>query len=1046
MGVPNVKVRYVQVNNFQTLATSLNPYPGPNSLHGIPPYGYVEVFFPPFIPNPLFENHIGRMHARIIAEPSFYDPYLHQFISLGDEWPFDDTTSSRFFVMKRIANDVAFKDDVTEYHVVTDIDGTTGPIPSVLKWVSFAADVLPGDMVSHHPLPPRGSFKADNSRMANDPALYSNYYIDSPTIMLDRNPYPPQVRDDGDQIRSYPIDMRDKKRAVLSISIQRTVKLDDWERGFADAQLIGPEQRVIVGGDWGATDNIGSAPEDKIVVQYAKSSPDEVTGICWLHGGDITWDELPQEISGGVTWSNGPAAALRLYGGGGYVVGYDEANYNVAYPNAYNAATREKLGLRDNVYDDGVDYEYKKFIMTIPDRFIDAPANGAYNFRFRVRVLANDNQWVPGSPIPPGIEDDKDPFFVDNVRILVTGEEQVDVECSSVRVIWPYTITPASQAIAMPIRAKISNNTGARAPGFWVKVRIYRKINDTQIDDSAVYCRAVSYPFLAAGEQAEVKFPDWNARKSPPGVYRIYSNVFVPYDGGDLEPLNDTTYYDFTVNYGDCFQYDLADNTTNNVPEGNFGNLDGRGLNMYGFSQGGGVFGLNDDDLPFYKREWEAGRETGSGSGQIAMKFELFQSDTIFGYKAFYGGLNQQYSEMVLLSVYNGLTAPSTMVEGTEIGRQRGMDDIRQKPFFDEYVTYLLPKPQFLEAGSYWMSISQQGETGLELGASKSRVGMRSTDTYTSNPPGDGQNQNGSGSIFLILDKNLRTATRTGQLLNLNVFAYENTKGSGNWSQFMNSKGNPAYGHRDYQGNVMTGSVSTGYYTLTKTYTRGTWIPMIAPYFGNRTYGTVLEYEPCPDFVPVELTSFNGQVRGNNVDLFWETASERNNYGFHVEKAVETDNDNYKWNTIGFVKGAGTTNAVSRYDYTDNSVEYGKTYLYRLRQVDLDGAQSCESYSNIVTLTIDRDGELVLETNAPNPFSNSTVIAFRLPYKTNVTLEVLDIYGNVVKTLANSQFEGRNQIEWNGLDNNGNKVSSGTYIYRLVAGDEIRTGKMTVVR
>ena len=45
---------------------------------------------------------------------------------------------------------------------------------------------------------------------------------------------------------------------------------------------------------------------------------------------------------------------------------------------------------------------------------------------------------------------------------------------------------------------------------------------------------------------------------------------------------------------------------------------------------GGGVWATTSNDLPNYKREWEAGRETGSGSGQIAMKFELFQADTIF--------------------------------------------------------------------------------------------------------------------------------------------------------------------------------------------------------------------------------------------------------------------------------------------------------------------------------------------------------------------------------------------------------------------------------
>ncbi|TAL68945.1 MAG: T9SS type A sorting domain-containing protein [Bacteroidetes bacterium] len=1037
MGVPNVKVRYVHVTNFTTLATSLNPYPGPSNLNGIPPYGYVEVFFPPFIPNPLFENHIGRMHARIIAEPQYYDEILRRFITLGDQWPFDDTTSTRFFVMRRIPNDVTFKDDVTEYHVVQDINGASSPIPSVLKWVTFNADVVNGDEVSQHPLPPRGSFKADNSRMADDSLFYANYFMQSPAILMDRNPQPSQVRDNGDEIRSYPIDMTGKKGAVLSISIQRSLKRDDWERGFADAELVGCEQRVIVGGNWAATVGIGSATADEILVQYAKSSPDRVKGICWLHGGDLTWNELPQKGTGAVTWPDGHAGALRLYGGGGYVIGYNEKDYNQAYPMAYNAGTREKHGLRNDVYDDGIDAEYKKFIMTIPDRFIEAPEEGAFNFRFRIKVWADDNQMLGAVP---GIPDDNDPFYVDNVRILVAGEEEVDLECNSVRVIWPYSVTPASQAIAIPIRVKVSNNTGASAPAYWVKVRIFKFIGQSQIDDSAIYCRSQSQASLHAGEQTEIKFPDWNARKTPPGLYRIVANTFIPYDGGDLEPLNDTTYYDFDVKYGDCFQYDPADNRTNDVPEGNFGALNGRGLNMYGFSMGGGVYATTAADNPSYKREWEAGRESGSGSGQIAMKFELFQADTIFGYKVFFGPLNQQWSEIVQLSLYDGLTLPSTMVEGTEVAKNRGLDDIRdKKPFWDQYVTYLLPQPKFLQAGSYWMTVSQQGETGLELGASKSRVAMRTTDTYTSNPPGDGQFQNGSGSIFLILDKNLRTATRTEQLLNLNVFAYENTKGSNTWYPFMNTQGNPAYGHLEYRGRVPDA-------TTTPTYTRGTWIPMIAPYFGIRTFGTTLEYEPCPDFIPVELTSFNGQVRGNRVDLFWETASELNNYGFHVEKAVDADNDDYKWNTIGFVKGQGSTNSVTDYNYTDNNIEYGKTYHYRLRQVDLNGTQSCESYSNIVTLTIDGNGDIVLEPNAPNPFNNSTKIAYYLPDNKNVKIDVLDIYGNVIKSLVNKSESGQKYIDWNGTDENGNKVSSGTYILRLVAGDEIRTCKMTVVR
>ncbi|MFA6571461.1 MAG: FlgD immunoglobulin-like domain containing protein, partial [Bacteroidota bacterium] len=135
-----------------------------------------------------------------------------------------------------------------------------------------------------------------------------------------------------------------------------------------------------------------------------------------------------------------------------------------------------------------------------------------------------------------------------------------------------------------------------------------------------------------------------------------------------------------------------------------------------------------------------------------------------------------------------------------------------------------------------------------------------------------------------------------------------------------------------------------------------------------------------------------------------------------------------------------------RYSFIDKNVEVQHTYNYRLRQVDNDGTQSCETFSDIVTLTFDKVGDISLEQNAPNPFSSSTEIGFNVPTKSHVTLEVLDIFGNVVKTLVNTELSGKNVAEWDGTDNNNVRVSSGTYIYRMVVGDMIRTAKMTLVR
>ena len=419
------------------------------------------------------------------------------------------------------------------------------------------------------------------------------------------------------------------------------------------------------------------------------------------------------------------------------------------------------------------------------------------------------------------------------------------------------------------------------------------------------------------------------------------------------------------------------------------------------------------------------------------MKFQLNQADTIYGYKAFYGTMSQSMDD-IALAIYTDQSQPGTIVPGSMIYRQRGLDDIRKEPFFDEYVTYLLPKPVVLPAGSYWMSIAQLGETGLELGASKSRVGMRTTSIYIP-PPITTPNAVGGSGYHLMIDKNFRRLNPSGSLINNNFFAFENTRGSGTWNQFMPTIGNPGYAHLHHFGL----SPADG---TTLTLTRGTWIPMIRPYLGTRSFGSDNIYQECDnDPGPVELTYFDGQVRDAGIDLFWETSSELNNDGFYVEKKVGRNAG--EWQQVTYLKGAGTTSNVNRYNYLDKEVNTNVTYQYRLRQVDRDGAASCESFSKIITLTYDRDQEIVLGQNSPNPFKDHTVFTFTLPTESNVRFEVLDIFGNVVKTLVNgSNSAGPTTVDWNGNDNSNNSLANGTYIYRLTVGEVVKTGKLTIVR
>jgi len=85
--------------------------------------------------------------------------------------------------------------------------------------------------------------------------------------------------------------------------------------------------------------------------------------------------------------------------------------------------------------------------------------------------------------------------------------------------------------------------------------------------------------------------------------------------------------------------------------------------------------------------------------------------------------------------------------------------------------------------------------------------------------------------------------------------------------------------------------------------------------------------------------------------------------------------------------------------------------------------------------------------NYPNPFNPETVIKYSLKDNVKVNLEIFNMLGQKVKTLINEyQSSGYKTIVWNGLDDNGNNVSSGVYIYKLISGDFIQSKKMILMR
>jgi len=88
-----------------------------------------------------------------------------------------------------------------------------------------------------------------------------------------------------------------------------------------------------------------------------------------------------------------------------------------------------------------------------------------------------------------------------------------------------------------------------------------------------------------------------------------------------------------------------------------------------------------------------------------------------------------------------------------------------------------------------------------------------------------------------------------------------------------------------------------------------------------------------------------------------------------------------------------------------------------------------------------------LSGNHPNPFNPATRLLFTLPASGPATVDVLDLQGRVVRTLHRGDLpRGETSLEWDGRDDAGRAVASGTYLARLRAGGMTATHKMSLTK
>ncbi len=197
------------------------------------------------------------------------------------------------------------------------------------------------------------------------------------------------------------------------------------------------------------------------------------------------------------------------------------------------------------------------------------------------------------------------------------------------------------------------------------------------------------------------------------------------------------------------------------------------------------------------------------------------------------------------------------------------------------------------------------------------------------------------------------------------------------------------------------------------------------------THGRSL-WEANTGILPVELTGLEAIRTATGTKLHWRTDSERQNHGFWVQRSYAYG----AFEDLQFVAGNGTSTTPHEYDFFDSKHDDGY-YIYRLRQVDLDGT---DHLSNIVEVRYGSSAGFRLDQNYPNPFvvggataPAQTHIRYALAEADVVTMKVYSPAGQLIRTLINAMplIGGEQEVFWDGTDDAGKFVASGAYFYTI---------------
>lgn len=156
-----------------------------------------------------------------------------------------------------------------------------------------------------------------------------------------------------------------------------------------------------------------------------------------------------------------------------------------------------------------------------------------------------------------------------------------------------------------------------------------------------------------------------------------------------------------------------------------------------------------------------------------------------------------------------------------------------------------------------------------------------------------------------------------------------------------------------------------------------------------------------PVTLPVELSAFNAKCNENYTEITWETASEKNNDYFLLERA----NEDLIFETIATIKGNGNSTSPKYYsfkDYKSNDINY-----YRLVQADFDGTKT---NSKLIVSKNNCKSSFLINKLYFNNISNEMSVSYTSETNQISEINIFNVFGNLIYTEKYDLIIGENEI------------------------------------